>query len=151
MTQREIIPEGDFATGNQWTANSPWQITGGVATIDGSQGGAVTLALEDQPELRGKLLVITFEITRSAGGVTLKCGATAGTQRVLTGTYTERLLMLGGDDIVFEADASFNGTIDNVTGYVDTDETSPEISGGDTAGESSDDSVREYTLPADVY
>jgi hypothetical protein len=149
--QQEIIQNGDFATDSVWTkGDAAITIAAGVCTFSGAQAGAVQLS-QAIPELRGKMVIVQFEITRSAGGLTLKLGTTAGTQRVLDGTYTERLLWVGGDNIAFEGDATFTGTIDNVTAYVDTDATAPETSGGDTAAESSEASTREYTVPTDIY
>jgi hypothetical protein len=150
VAQKEIIENGVFASDTIWTkGDAAITIAAGVCTFSGAQAGAVQL-YQARADLRGKKLVITFTITRNAGGVTLKCGTAAGTQRVLTGTYTEVLYMLGGDNIAFEGDATFDGTIDNVTGYIDTDETAPEISGGDTSEESSPGTTREYTLPTDA-
>lgn len=151
MGQKEIIENGDFATDSVWTkGDAAITISGGVANWSGAQAGAAILS-QSIPELRGKLIVITFEMTRSAGTLTFKAGATAGTARSTSDTFTERLLMIGGDDIAFEGDAAFTGTLDNVTAYIDTDATVPEISGGDTAPESSMGTIREYTEPTDIY
>jgi hypothetical protein len=149
--QQEIIENGDFATDTIWAkSDAALTIAGGVADWSGAQAGEAILS-QTIPELRGKMIIITFTITRTAGTLTFKAGATAGSARSTAETFTERLLMVGGDDIAFVSDADFIGTLDNVTAYVDTDATAPETAGGDTAAESAEASTREYTKPTDIY
>ena len=112
----EKVTNGNFSADSGWTKGTGWTISGGVASIDGSQSGGVFL-YQSAGLVTDKVYKVTFDVvTRSAGQVRVNVGGnTTGTYRSATGTFTEYLK--SDDTAVFyvQADSSFNGSIDNVS------------------------------------
>lgn len=109
---------GDFSAGASWTANAPWNIAGGVATIDGSQAANVTL--EQAAGLTpGALYTVSVTVSNyTAGSMTVQAGDTAQPfVPAITGngTYTMTLRAGGNGNLIFNADAAFAADLDNVT------------------------------------
>jgi hypothetical protein len=112
----DLVTNGNFATDSDWIKGAGWTISGGVASIDGSQGGSVNLQ-QDAGLVTDEVYEVTFDVvTRSAGQVRAIAGGNAnGTWRSSTGTFTEYLRSTNNSYIYFKADSSFNGSIDNVS------------------------------------
>lgn len=115
-TATNEITNGTFDDGSDWTANSPWTISGGRATHPST--GVSTLAqsvgLNDGSDYR-----LTFTVlNRSAGEVVPRFTGgtnTIGTWRDADGTYQEELTAVtGNNSFSFVADASFLGDVDDV-------------------------------------
>jgi hypothetical protein len=111
-----VIQNGNF-TGNAdgWTLGAGWayrsndiERTAGAATPTASQ--LLTPVVQKCP------YKVTYTVSnRSAGGVTVSLGGTAGTQRTADGTYSETITCGTTDfSLTFTADATFNGRIDDV-------------------------------------
>lgn len=109
---------GDFSLATDWTANAPWTLAAGVASIDGSQGANVIL--EQAAGLTpGALYTVSFTVSNyTAGSMTVQAGDTAQPSvPAITGngTYTTTLRANGNGNLIFNADSAFASDIDNVT------------------------------------
>ena len=131
-----LIQNGTFADGTDgWSTTSPgsewsqWNLSGGNATIDGSQSSSVALSQSNVAEI-GETFKIEFEVTSTAGTVQFRLGSeyieTGGTGGELiesTGGvklkkiyYAEnRSAFARNESFKFTVDSSFAGTIDNVS------------------------------------
>ena len=131
-----LIQNGTFADGTDgWGTTSPgsewsqWNLSGGNATIDGSQSSSVALSQSNVAEI-GETFKIEFEVTSTAGTVQFRLGSeyieTGGTGGELiesTGGvklkkiyYAEnRSAFARNESFKFTVDSSFAGTIDNVS------------------------------------
>ncbi len=87
------------------------------ASWDGSQVAASQL-IQSDILTPGALARIVYTPTRSAGTMTAKCGTASGTSRNSAATYTEDIMCAGNGNLIFEADASFVGTVDVVSAKV---------------------------------
>jgi hypothetical protein len=110
------ITNGGFATDSDWTKGTGWSIGSGVAT---KAAGSAALLSQAQTMTAGRYYIVTYTITRSAGTITPQFagGSTvSGTARSSSGTYTDIMTAVSGNNTVqFSADASFAGTVDNVS------------------------------------
>jgi hypothetical protein len=110
------VVNGTFDADSDWTKGTGWTIGLGVATkIAGTAAElsqAVTLTA-------GRYYIVTYTITRTAGTLTMQfTGGTtvSGTARSAAGTFTDILTAVSGNTTLeFSADATFVGTVDNVT------------------------------------
>jgi hypothetical protein len=112
----DTVVNGTFAADSDWTKGTGWAIGSGVAT---KTAGTASLLSQSATLIVGRSYLITYTITRTAGTLTgqLTGGTTvSGTARDAAGTYTDMLTAVSGNNaIAFSADASFAGTVDNVT------------------------------------
>ena len=110
------ITNGGFATDSGWTKGTGWSIGSGVATKAAGSASALSQA---QTITAGRYYIITYTATRTAGSFNVQFtgGSTvAGTLRSTSGTFTDIITAVSGNN-AFEinTDASFAGTIDNVS------------------------------------
>ncbi len=113
-----LVTNGDFASATGWTATSPWSITGGLATIDGSQAGNTDLT-QSIAFVENDYYRVTFDVLRrAAGSVTVNVHGTAGTARSAAGGYEEIIQAGASGGLVLTANATFDGDVDNVTARV---------------------------------
>jgi len=124
----EMVTNGDFASSSDWTG-SDWVIANGVASIDGSQTGSRKLS-QNIGSSAGVRYRITYEISGyTAGLVRFVFGSSdGGTYRSGNGTYTEEFVTTSSGNFHIQANASFNGSIDNVSVVEDTLSTSANLS-----------------------
>jgi hypothetical protein len=112
----DTVVNGTFAADSDWTKGTDWSIGSGVAT---KTAGTAAVLSQSATLTVGRSYLITYTITRTAGTLTgqLTGGTTvSGTARSAAGTYTDMLTAVSGNNaIAFSADASFAGTVDNVT------------------------------------
>jgi hypothetical protein len=112
----DTVVNGTFAADSDWTKGTDWSIGSGVAT---KTAGTAALLSQSATLIVGRSYIFTYTITRTAGTITaqLTGGTTvSGTARSAAGTYTDILTAVSGNNaIAFSADASFAGTVDNVT------------------------------------
>jgi hypothetical protein len=110
------IANGVFATDSDWTKGTGWSIGSGVAT---KAAGSAALLSQAQTMTAGRYYIVTYTITRTAGTITAQFtgGSTvSGTARSASGTYTDIITAVSGNNTVeFSADASFAGTVDDVS------------------------------------
>jgi hypothetical protein len=110
----EYVQNGTFDADALWAKGGPeWSIGGGAAACDGTQAGTSDLTNA------GEVVAGTVEVKATfsgitAGTITPIIGGVVGTARSADGTYTEEIIATG-TSIVFRADASFVGSIDNVS------------------------------------
>ncbi len=115
----DLVINGDFATDSNWTKATGWSIGSGVASCDGTQTSGTSLESEANIAfVSGKKYTVTYTLTISAGSVDARLqGGTAvvGTARTSSGTYTEVLTAVSGNNkLRIRGNASFVGTVDNV-------------------------------------
>jgi hypothetical protein len=120
----DLAFNGDFATSGGWGLGTGWAIGSGVATKTAGTASNLSQDVEGVFE-GGRTYLVTFDVTRTAGSLKLRMNAgtipavidvgEASSAITKTGSYT-RIVRAPADplDIVFEADASFAGTVDNV-------------------------------------
>lgn len=112
----ELVTNGAFTAGTDWTLGAGWTIGSGVATKT-----AVTAAELSQAVslTTGRAYELTYTMTRTAGTLTPRItgGTTVNfTARTAGGTYTQIVsTVTGNTTLEFSADALFVGTVDNVT------------------------------------
>jgi hypothetical protein len=112
----ELVTNGAFTSGTDWTLGAGWTIGSGVATKT-----AVTAEVLSQTVslTTGRAYELTYTMTRTAGTLTPRItgGTTVNfTARTAGGTYTQIVsVVTGNTTLEFSADALFVGTVDNVT------------------------------------
>jgi hypothetical protein len=142
------ISNGTFATADDWTEGDGWIIDSGVATCDGTQTEASQLSIASTIPVERKIR-LTYTITRSAGELSIKLGTVAGQKRSAAGTYTELIESAEDNpDLIFEADAAFAGTVDNVSWAAA--ETVPAVVNGDFASDTVWDKGEGWSIAAGV-
>jgi len=107
------VTNGSFATDTGWTKGAGWTIAAGVATAT----GAISTALSQTAGLTinaSEAYVLTYTVTRSAGGIIPSIGGTAGVERTASGTYTE-VISCGTSQILAFTGNAFTGTLDNIS------------------------------------
>jgi hypothetical protein len=114
----DLMVNGDFASATGWTAGTGWSIGAGVATAVAGSGSDLSKAVTGLEA--GKTYEVTATVTRTAGSLTIKTnGGTigqAGTAISHSGTFTRTFYApAGSTSIVFSKDATFAGTLDNVS------------------------------------
>lgn len=112
----ELVTNGGFATDTDWTKGTGWTIGSGVATKTAGTASVLSQAIS---LTAGKTYFVTYQITRTAGAVTARfTGGTtvSGAARSYRGSYVDLLVSVTGNTTLeFSADASFAGSVDNVT------------------------------------
>lgn len=110
----EKVVNGGFSTDTDWTKGTGWSISGGVATKVAGTASNLTPAVALVPTV-GKVYEVVYTLTHTAGTATISFGAGAGSAKSASGTYTEKLLASTTGNLTVAADASFAGTIDNIS------------------------------------
>jgi len=119
-TVASIISDPDFTIGTGWTLDAEWSQESGLAGSDASQSGSSDLTAVIGLDASDKYQVV-FTVAASgfggiAGAVEAVMGdGTAGTSRSTAATFTEVITAGANEDIDFDADATFNGTITGVS------------------------------------
>lgn len=109
----ELVTNGDFASGTGWTTGTGWTIGAGVAT---ATAGSASL-LEQTIELSANAyFLLQFNYTRTAGTLQPRIGTTdiGSALSAASGTVRE-IFYTGSGTLNFSKDASFAGTVDNVS------------------------------------
>lgn len=110
---QQNVTNGAFATDTGWTKGTGWTIAAGVATAT----GAISTALSQTAGIAvipSEAYVLTYTVTRSAGGIIPSIGGTAGVERTASGTYTEVISCGTTQTLAFTGNA-FTGTLDNIS------------------------------------
>tara|TARA_R110000868_G_scaffold290945_1_gene551150 strand:+ start:3839 stop:5575 length:1737 start_codon:yes stop_codon:yes gene_type:complete len=110
------VTNGGFGADSDWTKGTGWTIGSGVAT---KTAGSASLLSQAQTMTAGRYYIVTYTITRTAGSITPQFagGSTvSGTARSTSGTFTDIMTVVSGNNTLqLSADASFAGTVDNVS------------------------------------
>ena len=108
----ELVTNGDFATDSNWSKGTGWTIANGVAS---QSGGNATLQ-QSGILTANKIYKLVFEITEiTSGSVRCYFGGNYSTYRSSTGTYTEYITNGSTSTFFIQGNASFTGSIDNVS------------------------------------
>lgn len=115
FSQTQLVTNGDFDTDTDWDKGTGWTIAAGsaVATAGATSLLSSQLELELEP---GAYNLLEFDLTRAAGTITPRIGSTdIGAAIDATGRYRRTFFTGAGGKIQFFKDASFSGTLDNVS------------------------------------
>lgn len=119
-TYNELVTTGDFASATEWTTGTGWSIGSGVATA--TAGNASDLEQDITGILSGGIVYeLSVDVTVSAGTVQFQVTNTSGDNDLgaaidKTGTYTRRFRCPASPTAIkFAKDATFAGTVDNVS------------------------------------
>jgi hypothetical protein len=112
----ERVVNGGFDADTNWTKGTGWTISGGVAVGTGVIPGVLGYLTNSGTVQPGTWYRVTYTVTRSAGGVSIELGGTAGVSRVASGTFTEILRSGAGTGIsIIRRANDFTGTVDNIS------------------------------------
>lgn len=128
----DLASNGDFATNaDGWALGTGWAYASGKVTKSAGTGSNLSQSVIDVAE-GGRYYRVTFEVTDRTAG-TLKFRVNAGDTPAVVdvgeasspisknGTYSRVFLCPAvPSDFLFEADASFDGSVDNVTYQVES-------------------------------
>ena len=112
----ELVTNGDFALNSNWSEGVGWDVAGnGFATCDGSQTG--TSNLRQDIYTPGKVYKTIITVNSVTAGSILIFTGTANSQLTITeaGTYAITIYALTSNSLYIQADASFDGSISNVS------------------------------------
>jgi hypothetical protein len=111
------VTNGDFAAGTGWTAGAGWAIAAGVATRTASASTPNLDTTIAAGLVEGASYTVTFDITTSAGSLTVSLGGGAASDAISDVDDTVSVTLVAGATAVlrFIAAADYDGTIDNVT------------------------------------
>lgn len=112
-----LITGGDLAAAGGWTAGTGWTIAAGVATREAGAGTPNLTIDLDEPVVPGATYRVTFDITTSAGSLTVDLGGGTASAAVDDAEATVSVDLVAGssnDTLRFIAGATYAGTIDNV-------------------------------------
>ena len=110
------VANSGFDADSDWTKGTGWTIGSGVATKTAGSAASLSQAIT---LAAGSVYLITWTMTRTAGTLLPRfTGGTtvSGTALSASGTYTENLVAITGNTTLeFYGDASFAGTVDDVS------------------------------------
>ena len=112
----ELVVNGGFDTDSDWVKGSSWSISGGVASADGTVGGA-TLRQELTNTAIGDLLFIEYTISNwnSTGTHNVLLGSTASANNTGNGTFYVALVQNGDKEINIQTKGGAAFDVDNVS------------------------------------
>ncbi len=114
----ELITNGGFDTDSDWTKNTGWSISGGVASSDGSQSSTSNLVQTntfDTSTLVTDFYLIRYTVTVNTGSISFGSGS-LGQSHTSSGTYyIIGSPQTGSGNTNFTAGSTFTGTVDNVS------------------------------------
>ncbi|WP_420415291.1 hypothetical protein [Roseibium sp.] len=129
LSYSDIIEDGAFDSGTDWTQGTGWSVGSGVATKTAGTASNLSQDIESEAE-GGKTYRLTFDATFTAGEIQIGVNAGYTTPAIVdiglpldqSGSYS-RLITLPAEplDLVFQADSAMAGTIDNVTFSLEDD------------------------------
>lgn len=114
----ELITNGTFDTDTGWLKGATWSIGSGVATCTTASGNSLYQSLVSVGVTPGKVYVITYTLTRTAGSLIVSLGSSltdTGKARTASGTYTDTVYCGIDSVIYFYAYGSFAGTLDDIS------------------------------------
>lgn len=119
----DLILVGDMSDPMSWTVDPGWDIAGGVATHTPGTADDLSRALTMQS---GKFYRLGFTVAGATAGMLtpLLLGGSdrPGATVAGDGVYSDRIQAVSGNDTVaFRADTGFDGTLDDVVAYLETE------------------------------
>jgi hypothetical protein len=112
FTASERVTNGTFATDSDWTKGTGWTIGAGVATATAGTGSSLSQSLT---LVAGAYYVLEYDITVSAGTLQVSLGGTNIGAVISASAHVKVITYNRGAALLFTKDATFAGTIDNVT------------------------------------
>ena len=109
-TGSNLVSNGGFDSGANWTPGVGWAIGSGVATATASLA-ALTSSLA---ATSGRVYLVRYKMTRSVGTLTPSFGGVTLTARSAGGTYEEFVTASSTAALVFTG-AAFSGTVDDAS------------------------------------
>ncbi|MGR3479353.1 host specificity factor TipJ family phage tail protein [Salipiger marinus] len=122
-SRSDLIGAGAMTDPGAWTLDPGWDIAGGVASHTAGTADDLTRSIAVPS---GKFCRIGFVVAGASDG-TLTPALLGGSERPgapvgADGVYSDRIQAVSGNDrIAFRADADFDGTLDDVVAYIETD------------------------------
>ena len=114
----ELITNGGFDTDSDWTKNTGWSISGGVAVSNGDQSSTSNLVQSNTFNTSTSLTdfyLIRYTVTVNTGSISFGSGS-LGQSHTSSGTYyIIGTPATGSGNTNFTAGATFTGTVDNVS------------------------------------
>ena len=111
----ELITNGSFDTDSDWTKGTGWSIEDGKAVCDGSQTSNSLLQQASILTLN-KLYKVSYDLTVDSGQIYVRLGFSGqGAVRSTSGSFTEYITCSGNTNFDFLANATYSGSIDNVS------------------------------------
>ena len=116
----ELVTNGDFATDTGWTKGTGWSISGGRASIDGSNAGSSLLQLNSGVAVTaGKTYKVTFQYSSTSGRLRFNPVAGNATALMASGTsgvFTGYIVATADTSCVIQApDANTVAWVDNIS------------------------------------
>lgn len=113
----ELVRNGGFDTDSDWTKGTGWSIENGIASCDGTQTVATSLRQDNILPAIGKVCRVSLSLLNcTAGQFRVLVGSSAATDWFSAdGDYVQEVVVAGSDDLQIQADATFIGSIDNVS------------------------------------
>jgi len=110
------VSNGEFADTTGWTAGAGWAIADGAATRTASASTPNLDQTVATPLIAGASYRVTFDMTRSAGSLTVSIGGGTASAALTTADATVSVDIVAGSTQVlrFIANATFAGTVTNV-------------------------------------
>jgi hypothetical protein len=111
----ETVVNGGFDADTNWSKDTGWTISAGVASCDGSQGSVAAAIYQPLSVLSGQLCKAAYDLTRSAGYAYCRIGASAmGSSYSSNGSHIDYITYdgAGGNHNIF-GNSDFVGTVDN--------------------------------------
>jgi hypothetical protein len=118
VAQSELVTNGSFSADANWSKGTGWTISGGAAVKAAGTGSVLGQALAG---VDGAAYYWTMTVTRAAGSVNIGwvgTGTVFGYSITASGTYSGVMIAPAGGGLTtlrVTADASFDGTVDNVS------------------------------------
>lgn len=113
LAQTELVTNGDMSSGTGWTLGTGWTIAAGVATAVAASASDMTTAIT---MTQSAWFILEFDYTRSAGTLQPKIGSAAlGSALSAAAAHVKLVFYTGISPVTFSKDASFAGTVDNVS------------------------------------
>jgi hypothetical protein len=112
FVQTELVTNGDMSTATGWTLGGGWSITGGEAV---AIAGSATDLSTSISMTQAAWFAVEFDTSVGAGSFTPYIGSTAIGAAVTASGHYARTFYTGTSPLKFTKDASFAGTLDNVT------------------------------------
>ena len=111
----ELVTNGSFDADSNWSKGTGWSIANGKASKVAGSAAELTQASVFPSGFLSKTFRITFTLEVTAGSVRLRAGTNSQSYLNSSGTYSYTLTPAGNDQLKFDANSSFAGSVDNVS------------------------------------
>ena len=111
----ELVTNGEFYSDSDWSKGTGWSIANGKASKVAGSAAELTQASVFPSGFLSKKFKITFTLVVTAGSVRLRAGTNSQSYLNASGTYSYTLTPAGNDQLKFDADSSFVGSVDGVS------------------------------------